>query len=263
MLSAHFGVIPPRDACAAARKALATAARLQGESAEGLHVEAFAAFIERRWGAMDAAWRRALELEPRHVLALGSYGITLCSRGRPDEGLALLERAREADPLASFPYTLTAWSLLVIGKPEDALRYAEDALGFEKEDVSALCAMSMANVALGRFDDGIAAAERGVAITHRAPYFLGTLGWALATAGRTDEARAILEEMRVRPAASPTTVSEAWLLGALGETDAAFEALARAEAEYQATLYYTGLPGFDSLRADGRFSALLGRLGLA
>ena len=36
-------MIPAREACASARGALATASRLQGESAEGLHVEAFAA----------------------------------------------------------------------------------------------------------------------------------------------------------------------------------------------------------------------------
>ncbi len=263
VLSAHFSIIPAREACAAARKALAAAEALQGESAEGLHVEAFAAFIERRWDAMDAAWRRALELEPRHVLALGSYGITLCARGRPDEGLALCERAREADPLASFPYTLTAWGLLLLGKPQEALRYAEDALGFEKEDASALVAASMANVALGRFAEGIAAAEKGVAISHRGPAFLGGLGWALASAGRREEARVLLEELRARPDASPTTVSEVWILGALGEIDEAFAVIARAEEECQGQLYYTGLPGFDALRSDPRFTALERRLGLS
>ena len=199
---------------------------------------------------------------PHHVLALGSYGITLCSRGNPDEGLSLFEGAREADPLASFPYTLTAWGLLVLGRPREALRYAEDALGFEKEDVSALSALSMAHVALGRFDEGVAAAERAVAITHRAPYSLGTLGWALATAGRTDEARGILTELRGRPEGSPTTVAETWLLGGLGEIDEAFAVMARAEEECQGQLYYTGLPGFDPVRSDPRFAALRRRLGL-
>jgi hypothetical protein len=64
---------------------------------------------------------------------------------------------------------------------------------------------------------------------HRGAHFLGSLGWALATAGRQAEARAILEELRARPPGSPTVVSEAWLLGALGEVDAAFEVVARAE----------------------------------
>jgi TolB-like protein/Tfp pilus assembly protein PilF len=262
VLSAHMGMIPPRAACAAARKALVTAKKLQGESAEGFHVEAFAAFLERRWDAMETAWRRALELQPDHVLALGSFAISLCARQRLDEALPLFERAREADPLASFPYMLAGWGLLVSGRPEEGLRHLEDALTFEKEDASAIAASCMANVALGRLDEAIAAGEHGVAVAHRAPFFLGVLGWALAAAGRKDEARKVLEELRARPAGSPTAVSEAWLLGALGQIDDAFDVLSRAEEEHQGLLCYTGVPGFDPLRSDPRFGALLERLGL-
>ncbi len=81
-------------------------------------------------------------------------------------------------------------------------------------------------------------------------------------AGRHGHARTILEELRARPAASPTAVSEAWLLGALGEIDDAFDVLARAEEEHQGILCYTGLPGFDSLRAEPRFAELRERMGL-
>jgi hypothetical protein len=81
------------------------------------------------------------------------------------------------------------------------------------------------------------------------------LGWALATAGQVAEARAVLQELRSRPAPAPTVVSEAWLLAALGESDAAFGVLERALAECQAALELAGLPGFDPLRDDPRFSA--------
>ncbi len=263
ILSAHMGMIMPREACTAARNMLRTANELQGESAESLHVEAFASFLERRWGAMETAWRRSIELEPDYVLALGSFAVTLCGRQRLDEALPLFERARRADPLASFPYMLAGWGLLVCGRPLEALRHIDDALAFQKDDSSAIAASCMANVALGRFEDAVAAGERGVAVTHRAPYFLGVLGWALASAGRDADARELLEELRARPAASPTAVSEAWLLGALGEIDGAFEVLARAEEEYQGLLYYTGMPGCDPLRSDPRFTALLRRLELS
>ncbi len=262
VLASVFGVIPAREACATARKALDTARGLQGESADGLHVEAFVAWIERRWAVMEAAWNRAIQLQPNHVLALASFGLVLCTRQRLDEGLQFLERARQADPLASFPYSLTGGGLLHCGRPQDGLRYLEDALSFESEDATALDNAGIAKVALGRFEEGIAMLEHVVAVSHRGAHFLGTLGWALATAGRKSEAWTILDELRARPPGAPTIVSEVWLLGALGELDAAFEVVARAEEECMAYLYFTGMPGFDSLRADPRFAALEKRLGL-
>jgi adenylate cyclase len=262
VLSAHMGMIHPRAACTAARKMLATAEELQGESAEGLHVEAFTAFLERAWGPMETAWRRAIELQHDHVLALGSFALTLCGRQRLAEALPLFERAKEADPLASFPYMIAGWGLLVSGKLEEALREINDALAFQKDDASAISASCVANIALGRIEEGVLAGERGVAVAYRAPYFLGLLGWALAIAGRNDEARTILEELRARPPGAPTAVSEAWLLGALGKIDDAFDVLARAEEEHQGLLCYTGMPGFDPLRSDARFAALLRRLEL-
>lgn len=81
-------------------------------------------------------------------------------------------------------------------------------------------------------------------------------------AGRVDDARAVLGEMRARPTPAPAVVSEAWLLAALGDTTAAWEVLGRCEQENQGLLAFVRLSGFDPLRADPRFTALLRRLGL-
>jgi hypothetical protein len=56
---------------------------------------------------------------------------------------------------------LTGWGSLLSQRPEEALQYLEDALTFEKDDASAIGALSLANVALGRFEEGIAAASAG------------------------------------------------------------------------------------------------------
>jgi tetratricopeptide (TPR) repeat protein len=261
-LISAFSVISGRDACARARQALATAVALEGESADSLDGEALVAMLERRWPAMEATWRRALELQPDHVRVLGSFGVSLCFCGKREEGLRLLARAHELDPLASFPFMLTGHAMLHDRRPQDALQSLDDALSFEREDLSALQASCVAHIALGHFEEGLEAIQRAVDVTGRAPHFLGVLGWALAMAGRTDEARALLAELQARPPEAPSLVSEAWLLGALGQIDEAFDVLARAEAELHPLLCFNGFPSFDPLRSDPRFAALLTRLGL-
>jgi serine/threonine protein kinase/tetratricopeptide (TPR) repeat protein len=262
VLSAYAGLIPAVEACAEARTALATAADLQGESADGLHGEAFVAMIERRWEDLESTIRRAVEFEPTHVPSLGLLGMCLSLHQRPDEAEPFFERARAADPLASFPYMLTSLGLLSVGRVRDAHHYAEQALIFEKDDATALTCSSLANVALGYFEQGIAAAEHAVSLSHGGSHFVGLLGWALATAGRKVEARALLDQLRAQPAGTPVVVSQGWLLGALGDIDAALEVFGSAEEEHQAWLLHYRLPGFDPCQDDERFKALVRKMGL-
>jgi len=81
-----FSELSGREACARARKALATAVALEGESADSLDGEALVAMLERRWPSMEATWRRAIALQPDHVRALGSFGASLCICGKREEG---------------------------------------------------------------------------------------------------------------------------------------------------------------------------------
>jgi len=185
-----------------------------------------------------------------------------CVLGRFDEAFRLFEEAREADPLASFPYAVTGAGLVVARKPEEAITFLKQAFEFEKDNILALWAACSGHIALGNFERGIAAAERVVENSRRAPFFVGLLGWTYAASGRHEKARPFLEELQQRPDGQPALVSEVWLLGALGEKDAAFDLLARAQDEFQAYALYIGMPGFDTLRDDPRFDELTRRLNL-
>jgi TolB-like protein/Flp pilus assembly protein TadD len=262
-LAAHYGLIPAREACAKAKAALATAKMIQGELGDAVYIEGFMAFIEGDWEASDKAYRRAIDLQPTHHYALGQYGLTLCARGELDEALMFFERARAADPLAAFPYAITGAGLAMARRADESLQFFEQAFAFEKDNGLALWGACVANVALGWLAEGIAAAEQAVVVSRRAGFQVGLLGWAFAVAGRTKDARAILAELHNRPADAPSLVSEVWLLGALGEKNAALELLTRAEAEQQGFIYYVGLAGFDGLRDDPRFRDLVRRLGLS
>jgi serine/threonine-protein kinase len=91
------------------------------------------------------------------------------------------------------------------------------------------------------------------------------LAYVNGLAGRQEEARRLLEEIRSRAArgyASPIWSALAHI--GLGEIDAAFEWLDRAHAERDGSLILvTASPEFDPLRKDARFRALLARMGLA
>jgi len=247
VLQAHYGLMDSREACSKVRAALATARMIQGETAEDFYIEGFAAFIERDWPACLKAYRRSTDIDPNNSRAVGTFGVISCVLGNVEDALVLLARAREADPLAAYPYAMTGTGLVAARRFEDALPFFEQAFAFEKDQTLALWSFAEAKIALGDFDEGIAAAERGAAISGRGPFFLGLLGWALAVAGRASESREILDEIRNRQFGS-ALLPEACLLGVLGERDRAFELLTRAAEECAPVAYYLGLPRFDWFR---------------
>jgi tetratricopeptide (TPR) repeat protein len=158
---------------------------------------------------------------------------------------------------------MSGLALLLDRRAAEAAPFFGQAFSFEPANTLALWGSGLAQVALGKPDDGVAMLERAATPAHRGGFIHGALGWAPAAAGRIDESRAILDELRARPTSAPAVVSEAWLLAALGEKDTAFQVLERAEVEHQAMLVLVGFPGFEPLRADPRFEEPLERMGLS
>lgn len=205
---------------------------------------------------------RALQIEPGNVQAHCWSGMLLSIRGRPEEAIEALERAREIDPLAPYPYAMTGFCLLTLRRAADASRFTAQALAFDEDNLLALWVAGAAEVSLGRFDRALSHLERAAARARTNPFTQGALGWALAAAGRTSEARGVLEGLRAGAILGATVVSEAWLLAALGDTESAFAALRRVSDEWKLLAPFTGVPGLDPLRSDPRFAAFVEKLGL-
>ena len=262
VLGAFYLLLPASEARGQARDALATAARLQGETATARSVEGLIAFSERDWPAAERLLRRAVELEPNHVPALCWLGVLFSILGRPDDAAVPLQMAREVDPLAPFPLAMAGMCLLSSRRVREAERYLAQALDFDKENTLALWASGMALISRGRLAEGIEMLTRALTPSHRGGFIHALLGWALAVGGSTDRARAILAELQLAGAPPSANVAEAWLLAALGDANSAWAVLDRAEQVCQQSLPFVGLAGFNPLRADPRFAAMLQRMGL-
>jgi tetratricopeptide (TPR) repeat protein len=95
----------------------------------------------------------------------------------------------------------------------------------------------------------------------RRTLFSAVLAYFYAVAGRTDEARVLLEELKSR---SAPDFEIALIYVGLGKKDQAFEYLEKAYGKRDPYLLYMKVdPNMDPLRSDARFANLTGRLGLS
>ena len=115
----------------------------------------------------------------------------------------------------------------------------------------------------GRFDDAIEASREQLRLFERSPDELGFLGYAYGFAARTQEAKAVLEELERRQReqyVSPLSFAQVFI--GIGETDQAFEWLDRTlDERNRAVLFLKQDPMYDPLHSDPRFTDLLRRIG--
>jgi serine/threonine protein kinase/tetratricopeptide (TPR) repeat protein len=269
VLCATYAMRQARPALDEARRALITAEKLQGETADAHCVRGMIAFCERDWPAVEDAFNRALTTAPEQVQAACWLGMALAAQQRGDECAAVFERARAMDPLAAFPYGMSGLSLLLVGRVDEAERYLEVGLDLEPGHTLALWSHASVLVHRGRYDEAIADLETAAASTNRAPHYVGVLAWTLARAGRGDEARSLLGGLVARPAPAdspgspaPAVTAAAWAWGELGDRDTAWTILEAAREERQTLILLTGHPGFDPFRTDPRWPGFVESLGL-
>jgi tetratricopeptide (TPR) repeat protein len=115
----------------------------------------------------------------------------------------------------------------------------------------------------GKHEECLASIEKAVALSSRVPWALGYLGMVYARSGRTNEARAVLDELSERRKAGfVTPMSFAICHIGLGEFDEAFRYLDLGLEERDPTLFWLREPTLSPIQSDPRFRALLRKLNL-
>jgi len=256
-----YSLMSPRDSFPKARAAATRALEIDDGLARAHATLGNVLFCyDWNWTAGEAELKKAILLDPSYPTAYHWYGVLLAGRGRFDEALEQLHRARDLDPFSSVIQGNIARAHYFAGHLDQAISEGRKT-EFGPGHVSAAQAYQAKQMP----DEARVEYQKAVEIMSVAPVGLMFRGQAEAAAGRRSEALKTIEEMKTlaqRRYVSPAYVAQVYM--DLGERDRALEWLEKAFADHSWDLIFLGVnPHYTPLRTDPRFADLLRRLNLA
>ena len=260
-----FGAVSPREAAQKAMAAALRALELDDSLAEAHSSLALIRYwYEWDWQGAEEEFQRAVSLNPSYASAHQWYAAYLSAMGRTEEAQFELTRARELDPLSLIISMNAADPLFFSRKFDEAIEHLQSLLKQQPRFTPALFNLGRVYLQKGMYQEAITAFERALKYSgNRGAY--PSLVFACARAGRTDEARSILNEVLGQEAAllpASPLIAQAYL--GLGETEKAFEWLRRGIEERSPWVgFLKADPIYDEVRSDSRFQDLLKLIGLA
>ena len=258
------GALPPEEAFQRSKAAVARALEIDSGLAEAHAVLGHLRFVcDYDWAEAEAAFKRAIELNPNSGEAYDFYGLMLSALERYDEAIEMQRRAYELDPLAHRMDIVT--TLLRAGRYEEAFHAVTRVLEVEPHFALAHATLGWVYLQKGMPDQGLTSLQKAVSLSPESTLYLAQLGQAFALVGRTEQAREVLRQLdglSIQRYVSPYHM--AYVYTGLGEHDRAMDWLERAYEERAGGVF--GIKGsflFTTLRSHPRFKALLGKMNLA
>jgi len=255
---------PPKDdvpkALAAARKAV----EIDDSLAEAHTSLANALVMNLPLATAEPEFRRAIELNPNYATAHQWFGECLFGEGRYPEALAELERAHELDPLSLIINASYGMALAGAGRTAEAIDQLHKAIDLEPNLIAAHSMLGQTFEAEGKLSEAIAEYDK-VRELAPTPASYAVLAFAHAKAGRSAEARKILDELTNQ---SRDRYIGAYALAvvhlALGENEEGLRFLEKALEDRDILLqgFYGSIKTdkrLDSLRGNPRFERLVER----
>lgn len=222
-------------------------------------------WCDHDWPAAERAFRRALALNPSLAHAGFGLGFMLVVIGRRKEGMALVQTARELDPMSLLTCTMEAVFLLRLGDMAGAAARLARVIEFAPQFWIAHMAMAVWHEQQGDTEAALAAIEQSVQLNPHTSQAAALQGVMLARCGRVEQARTVLDRLQAQAAqryVPPTSIAA--VQAALGEHDAALDSLERAfDCNDGRLLHLNDDPRWTALRGQARLRRLVERMNLA
>lgn len=254
----------PQEMWPRARDAVAHAVRSEPELAEVQASVGFVNFfLEWDWLAAEAAFRKAIAIDPSYSLAHRLLGTVLSQSGRHEEANAALRRSRELDPLYAMNHSQSALVAFQAGDYPAAIQHGRHAVVIDPEFWISYFQLGQVYTQTGEADLALEVLAKAGRYSGGNSKALALRGYLLAKIGRTQEAREVLNTLQTlaREKYVPP-YAMALVCAGLSECDNALGWLDRAHDARDVHLLFLPVdPKWDSFRDDPRFVAILKRCG--
>ena len=219
-------------------------------------------WLDWEWPAAEAAYRKAIELDPGYPLAHRMLGVALSHMARHEEAKVSIRRARELDPLYVMHQSLSSQIAFAARDYPLAIQFARQAIVVDPDFWIAQLHLAQVYIEMGKNDLALAALNNSGKLGVNSKV-VALRGYVFARMGQIEEANGVMNTLlsisqeRYVPPYSMSIVH----LG-LGQHDQALQWLERCyEARDVHVVFLPVDPKWDPLRNDARFCALLQRCG--
>ena len=264
VLFPNYEVAAPADSLPQAKAAAMRALELDDSLAEA-HSALGHYFwqFEFDWIGAEKELRRATELNPNYPTAHQWLASLLSNTKRPEDAKAEIKRAFDLDPLSPIIASNVGWHELIAGRLDEAIIEFNRTLSLYPGFPVAHQVMCSAYYAKRDAEMTIPACRKALELSKSA-YDKGMLSLVLGRAGHTEEARKLLQELKIESGRRylPKYAIALAHLG-LNEKEEALQMLEQDVTEHG---FWMGsvlvVPELDALRSEPRFKALIKRMNL-
>ena len=207
------------------------------------------------WEGAEKQFQAAMTLDPKAPTAFHWYSdLLMCWPGREAVSVRFAKKALDLDPSVPIHRAHYAAALLYSGQTGPAIDLLRKQMREDPAFLSAQVWLAAAYRTGGMMKEAAALADG----RQGEPYLLGGNALALAGAGRTEEAKRVLDRMREAQAQGAEYRCEmAAVHLALGEKEIALELLAEVVAQHgNASLWFYSQPDWKTLQDDPRYQAI-------
>lgn len=258
--------LPPKEAFPKAKAAAQNALRLDPDLAEAHTSLAAVLWLhEWSWARGGDEFVRSLELGPAYPTANHWYAEYLMTMGQDEQGMDRMKKSHELDPLSLIINDAVAWHHYFARRNDAAIEQLQRTIELDVNYPVTYWILGLLLRRMERYELAIVEGEKGVKLSGGSPLMRAALAQTLGIAGRKEEARQILADLR--ELATQKYVAPYFFAGihvGLGDHERAIEYLERCYEEHSHWLIYLHFdPSMDDLRDHPGFQNLLMKIGLA